>query len=205
MKKKPLIRKIIVYALYIVLLSSVQVSFSDKLSLMGQIADLMLVFVIISGYLFGARDALVVGLATGFIRDYFSGPAYNGGSEGPSALLGVGMLLMLYAGILSAVLFSKTFHRRLPIGFVQVIIITVTYKLIGHFFTLMVQIITGRGSEYLSFAEIMAGSVLPQVIVNLLAAVPVILLLRYWGPYVKGINPNLAAETGSTEAIWQIG
>ena len=73
MKKKPLIRKIIVYALYIVLLSSVQVSFSDKLSLMGQIADLMLVFVIISGYLFGARDALVVGLATGFIRDYFSG------------------------------------------------------------------------------------------------------------------------------------
>jgi LytS/YehU family sensor histidine kinase len=205
MNKKQRIRKFLVYAVYIVFISSVQVSFSDFFSLSGQIADLMLVFVVISGYLFGIKDVLVVGLVTGFFRDYFSGPAYEGGTEHPSALLGVGMLLLLYAGVLSAVLFSKAFHRRLPLGLVQVVIITVVYKILGHFTALMVQIISGKGSEYLSFIDIITGSIIPQVVINLLAAIPVILMLRYWGPYDKGVNPKLMAESSISEGIWQIG
>ncbi len=203
MNKKQLTRKVIVYAVYIAIFSSVQVSFSDFLSMNGQIADLMLVFVVITGYLFGAKDVVVVGLATGFLRDYFSGPAYEGAADRPRALLGVGMLLLLYAGVLSAVLFSKAFHRRLPLGFVQIIIITMIYKIFGHFTALMLQIISGKGSDYLSFTEIMTGSIFPQLVVNLLAAIPIILLLRYWGPYNRGVNPQLIDESSTVEGIWQ--
>ena len=41
------IRKIVVYAVYIILLSSFQVSFPDRISFLGQTADLMFVFVVL--------------------------------------------------------------------------------------------------------------------------------------------------------------
>ena len=48
--EKAKIRKVVVYAIYILLLSSLQVSFPDAFGFMGQTADLMFVFVVLSGY-----------------------------------------------------------------------------------------------------------------------------------------------------------
>ena len=45
---KARVRKIIVYAVYIILLSSIQVSFPDAFSFAGQTADLVFVFVVLS-------------------------------------------------------------------------------------------------------------------------------------------------------------
>ncbi|MBN1891523.1 MAG: hypothetical protein JW780_01985 [Clostridiales bacterium] len=205
MNKWSIARKIIVYAVYIVLFSSVQVTFSSMLSMNGQVADLMLVFVVVTGYLFGVKDAIVVGLITGLMRDYFSGPAIENAGSSPSALFGLGMLMLLYAGILSAVLFSKAFHRKLPLAFVQVMIITLVYKIIGHIIGFGAQRISGTSSEYLSLYEIFVNSILTQMFLNLLAAVPIIVMIRYLGPYKNGVNLALIEEMDAREGSWQIG
>ena len=72
---KAKIRKIVVYAIYIILISSIQVSFPDAFSLFGQTADLMFVFVVLAGYFNGFWDGAVVGFVCGLIRDVFSPPA----------------------------------------------------------------------------------------------------------------------------------
>ena len=69
-EKKILIRKIIVYVIFTLLFSCFQVSFPNRLTLFGQVADLMLVYVILVGYFFGFADGAVVGIIVGFIRDY---------------------------------------------------------------------------------------------------------------------------------------
>lgn len=205
MNKKIIARKIIVYAVFIVLFSSVQVTFSSHLSMNGQVPDLMLVLVVVTGYLFGVKDAIAVGLITGLMRDYFSGPAIENAGNNPSALFGLGMLMLLYVGILSAVLFSKAFHRKLPLAFVQVMIITATYKIIGHLIGFGAQRISGGEEEYLSLYEIVINSILTQVFLNLLAAVPIVVLIRYLGPYKNGVNLALIEEMDATEGSWQIG
>ena len=70
MKKEPLIRKIVVYLILILFISSFQVSFPEVLSFHGQIADLMFVFVVLVSYMFGFRDGAVIAVITGFFRDY---------------------------------------------------------------------------------------------------------------------------------------
>ncbi len=204
MNKKQLARKLILYALYILLFSSVQVSFSGFFSLGGQVADFMLVFVIITGYLYGAKDAAIIGIITGLLRDYYASPTIEVTGDRQIGVLGLGMLVLLYAGVLSSILFAKAFHRKIQLGFIQVMIITVLYKIIGHITALVVQIFSGRGSQYLTLYEMLSGSIIPQMLINLIAAVPVILLLRYFGPYKNGINQALIAEADESEGIWQI-
>ena len=66
---KSRIRKIVVYTIYVFLLSSLQVSFPDAFGFLGQTADLMFVFVVLSGYFNGFWDGAVVGFVCGLIRD----------------------------------------------------------------------------------------------------------------------------------------
>ena len=204
MTRKERIRKIVVYSVYILILSSFQVTFPDFLTFRGQVADLMLVFVVMTGYFFGPLDGAVVGLIVGFVRDYFAGPSLGGNGSIPGATLGIGMLVFMYIGILAAIFFTKTFHRRLLLGFVQILLFTIIYKTGGHIMSFLVQIITGRGVEYLSFSHIMLDSILPQIAINLVAAIPVLLLIRYIGPYKKGVNKLLIEEMDRSGEAWQI-
>lgn len=204
MTRKERIRKIVVFSVYILTLSSVQVTFPEFFTFHGQVADLMLVFVVMTGYFYGHIDGAVIGLMVGFIRDYFAGPSLGGSGNIPGATLGIGMLVFMYIGILAAIFFTKTFHRRLLLGFVQIFIFTIIYKVGGHIMSFLVQIITGRGVEYLSFSHIMLDSILPQIAVNLVAAIPVILLVRYMGPYKKGVNKLLIEEMDRSGEAWQI-
>lgn len=204
MTRKERIRKIVVFSVYILTLSSIQVTFPDFLTFRGQVADLMLVFVVMTGYFFGSFDGAVVGLIVGFIRDYFAGPSLGGSGSIPGATLGIGMLVFTYIGILSAIFFTKKFHRRLLLGFAQIAIFTIIYKTGGHIMSFVVQILSGRGFEYLSFSQIVLDSILPQLAINLLAAIPVILLIRYLGPYKKGVNKLLIEEMDRSGEAWQI-
>jgi len=74
MSKVP-VRKIIVYAIYILLFSCIQISFSSQMSFWGQIPDLMFVFATLTGYLYGFGDGAAVALITGLIRDCFTPPS----------------------------------------------------------------------------------------------------------------------------------
>ena len=85
------VRKVVVYAVYIILLSSLQVSFPEAFGFLGQTADLMFVFVVLAGYFYGFWDGAVVGFISGLVRDVFSPPAVVGldGEVRVTAFMGV--------------------------------------------------------------------------------------------------------------------
>jgi len=163
------------------------------LSFRGQVADFMMVFVILTGYLYGTTDGAVVGLIMGFLRDMLASPT-----------LGTGMLILLYAGIISSLLFSKRFHSRIALGFVQVFILTLAYKVIGHLLYYLVPLIMNHDNNYLPLSAIVLNSILPQILINLVISVPMILLLTYAGPYRKGVRRSLDDNRFSSEEVWQI-
>lgn len=153
----------------------------------------MMVFVILTGYLFGTMDGAVVGFAMGFLRDMLA-----------SRTLGVGMLLLLYVGIFSSLLFSGKYHSRATLGFVQVVLITFIYKIAGHLLYYFVPLLTAGDHEYLSIGTILTDSILPQVAINLAISFPMILLLLYIGPYRRGEKRIADEDRMASEEVWQI-
>ncbi len=186
------IRQLALYAVYILILSTVQVSFPQYLSFRGQTADLMLVFVILVGYFFGPLDGAVVGLITGFLRDVLSGTT-----------LGIGALLLMYAGLFGSLILSGKFHRRAVLGALQVFLITLGYKVIGHMIRFFFPLIMEHDSVYLSFRQVILDSILPQLAVNLVASVPLILLLTYVGPYRRGYIRQDEEQRSGMEELWR--
>lgn len=173
--------------------STLQVTFPQVLSFRGQTADFMMVFVILTGYLFGTIDGAVIGFSMGFLRDMLS-----------STTLGIGMLILLYVGIFSSLLFSRKFHSRATLGFVQVILITLVYKVMGHVLYYFVPLLTGGDHMYLSTSTIIFNSILPQIAINLAVSLPMILLLTYLGPYRRGEKRIADGDRAASEEVWRI-
>ena len=105
-------RKVIVYTIYIFLLSTLQVSFPDAFSFAGQTADLMFVFVVLSGYFNGFWDGAVVGFICGLLRDVFSPPAVVGLDGEVRVTAFIGAFTLFAAGITGASFFTKRMHRN---------------------------------------------------------------------------------------------
>ena len=166
---KSRIRKIVVYAIYIILLSSLQVSFPERISFLGQTADLVFVFVVLSGYFNGFWDGAVVGFISGMIRDVFSPPAVVGldGEVRVTAFVGV---------------FTRRMHRNIPFSIVSVIFVTVCYKVAGYILIYGWSNLAGIESSLYEPLTAFVYSFLPQLLLNTLAAIPLIVLLRFLGP-----------------------
>lgn len=191
-EKKILIRKIIVYVIFTLLFSCFQVSFPNRLTLFGQVADLMLLYVILVGYFFGFADGAVVGIIVGFIRDYFAGPSFTDSQGNVTASIGIGMLMMFIAASISSSFFTKRMNRNAAFAFVCVIFCTICYKVTGHLIMAAVMQFFSRTSYNLSFYQIVVNSILPTLLLNVIIAGPMILVLRFIGPYSKGVNPSLS-------------
>ena len=176
------IRKIVVYAVYIILLSSFQVSFPDKISFLGQTADLMFVFVVLSGYFNGFWDGAVVGFISGMVRDVFSPPAVVGLDGEVRVTAFVGVFTLFAAGIIGASFFTKRMHRNIPFSVVAVIFATVCYKVAGYVLIYGWSSLAGTESSLYEPLTALVYSFLPQLLLNVLAAIPLILLLRFLGP-----------------------
>ncbi len=194
MDRKVLIRKIIVYALYILLLTSFQVTFPGVISFRGQVADIMFVFVVMTGYFFGFADGAVVGLITGLFRDYFAGPAFIGLDGKTARTVGIGMLVMFLAAAVGSSFFTRRMHRNIPFAFLATAACTLIYKISGHIIAFMWTAATSDRSYGLTVSSLLTESILPQLLLNLLATIPIIFLLRFAGPYRKGINPAADRE-----------
>jgi len=152
-----------------------------------------MVFVILTGYLFGTLDGAVIGFSIGFLRDMLA-----------SRTLGIGMLIFLYIGIFSSLLFSKKFHSRATLGFVQVILITFIYKIAGHLLFYFVPLLTAGDHAYLPVNIVIFDSILPQVVINLAVSLPLILLLTYIGPYRRGEKRIADEDKMASEEVWRI-
>ena len=164
-------RTVVFYSVAIPFLSLLQVSLPDHfLGLAGK-PDLALVLTILAGFLYGPFEGGVVGLACGFFRDTFSG-----------GTIGAGMLLCMYAGVLSAILFHRTFRRSFLAGVLQVLMVsTITYLSIGIVAMILDPL---RGSLSIAdWAALFFRKQLPPVLaLDGAAALPLLLLLRYAGP-----------------------
>jgi len=178
-------RKIIVYLIYILLFTTIQISFPSFISLFGQTADLMFVFVVLSGYFFGFRDGIIVGLIVGLLRDAFASIVIVDLDGNLSITFGLGMLTLFLAGAISSSFFTERMNRNIPFAFVSVLFTTIVYKTLGHLISFGWTRFALGQTYGLSLKQIILQSILPQLLVNLIAAIPILLLLLFAGPYSK--------------------
>lgn len=175
-------RKVIVYTIYMLLLASLQVSFPDSISFAGQTADLMFVFVVLAGYFNGFWDGAVVGFVCGLIRDVFSPPAIVGLDGEVRVTAFIGAFTLFAAGITGASFFTKRMHRNIPFSIVAVIFTTFCYKTAGYLLIYGWSSVAGININTYSPVIAFVYAFLPQLLLNVIAAIPLIILFRYLGP-----------------------
>ena len=74
-------------------------------------------------------------------------------------------------------------HRNVPFAFVSIAFTTLLYKISGHFMAYSWTFIAPAAGNYnLGMYEIVVRSCLLQTLLNLIAGIPVLLLLRFAGP-----------------------
>ena len=202
MKRSQKIRKYLVYALYLLLFSALQVTFTGVLSIYGIRPDLVFVLVVLCSYMFGFYDGVIFGALAGIIRDYFSAPSVTGIDGSVTTALGIGLFLMVAAAAFGSSFFTVRIERNFILAFVSVVIATLLYKGIGHLIIfLWFKVVTGM-TYNLSLNQILLKSILPQVLMNLIAAIPLFLMLKFIGPYKNGVNPVLIDEKRRGDNTW---
>lgn len=187
---KARVRKILVYAVYIILLSSIQVSFPEAFTFLGQTADLVFVFVVLSGYFNGFWDGAVVGFICGLLRDVLSPPAVVGLDGDVRVTAFVGAFTLFAAGIIGASFFTKRMHHNIPFSVVSVMFATFCYKTAGYLLIYGWSTLAGTGSVIYRPLTAFVYSFLPQLLLNTVASVFMILLLRFLGPVSFKGNAN---------------
>lgn len=202
MRRPQQIRKYVVYALYLLLFSTVQVTFPGIVTFYGLRADLMFVLVVLCSYMFGFYDGIIFGALAGIIRDYFSAPSITSIDGTVTTAVGIGLFLMVAAAAFGSSFFTVRIERNFILAFVSVLIATLLYKTIGHFGIFLWSHIA-KGTTYnLQLSQIVFRSIIPQILLNMISAVPLYLLLRFAGPYKKGINPVLIDEKRKGDNTW---
>jgi len=187
------VRAILIYSAYILILGMLQTNWPAGISIMGTRPDLTLILAVLCGYMFGQRDGLAVGLAAGFFRDTLAGRT-----------LGLGMLVLMYAGMLAAVAFRRFFKSNVALGIVQVFMATLIYEFLitGLTFILPMLPDVTYSLEILTrhFLDRLPGVLL----VNGLASIPLMLLLYFAGPYRRGTHQDDADESIVGDSLWQV-
>ena len=203
MNKIELVRKYLLYVIYVLLITCIQVSFPDKMSLNGQIADLMFVFVVLTAYFFGLKDGIVVGIVVGILRDCFAAPAIIGFGGKVVSSVGIGAFTMFGVAVLSATVFTIKIKRKIVFALVTLVSVTLAYKLVGHGIIFLWTKLFSQTVYRLSFKQLVVDSILTQILLNLIAFVPLYLLLRFAGPYRKGVNPKLKSmDRREVDSSW---
>ena len=137
----------------------------------------------LTGYFFGFKDGVIVGFITGLVRDCLAPIAVVGIDGTVRVTAGIGMLVMFLAGAVGSSFFTKRMHRNVPFAFVSIAFTTLLYKISGHFMAYSWSFIApAAGSYNLGMYEIVVRSCLLQTLLNLIAGIPILLLLRFAGP-----------------------
>ncbi|MBP5180825.1 MAG: hypothetical protein J6127_06020 [Clostridiales bacterium] len=204
MRRPQLIRKIAVYAVYILLITTFQVTFPGVVSIYGLYPDLMFVMVVLCAYMFGFYDGIVVGALVGLIRDYFSAPSIRSLDGSVISSVGIGLFVMIAVAALGSSFFTKRIERNFLLAFVSVVVITLLYKFVGHFVIYIWTSVLSDVTYNMDMSQALIRSILPQTALNLFASVPLYLMLKFMGPYKGGVNPVLIDEKGKGDNSWLI-
>ncbi|NLO35088.1 MAG: hypothetical protein GX112_01885 [Clostridiaceae bacterium] len=186
-------RRILVYALYIAVCSLLQVTLPDSVAVLGATPDLTLILAVLCGYMFGSGDGFVIGLAAGFMRDLLAGQT-----------LGLGMLLLMYAGIASSVLLHRFFRRNILFGLVLVAFFSAAYAAALLILTYLVPPLTDIVYPFGELLERLRLALPGQVLANLAAALPLIFLLVFLGPYRRSGRGDDPDDTIMGDSLWRV-
>ena len=186
------IRPMVIYAIYVVSFAVLQVTILQDFRVFGEQPDLTLILAVLTGYLFGLSDGIMVGLAAGFLRDMLAGRG-----------LGLGMLLLMYAAMIAHWMFRDFFRRKTWMGVFQVLFITLIFEFVLVMLSWFFPQIPDQIPPFRGLMAQMMARLPIQSALNMLASIPVLLLLRYRGPY----DPRVLREDlddGSTgEGRWR--
>lgn len=186
-----LVRRIVVYFIYTMLIVCVQVSFPSSFTFNHQVMDFMFVYVCLVGYYYGIKDGLIIGSVVGICRDILATPVMVGTDGNANLVYGLGLLLMVIVGLLSANFFTKHTKRKMSFALIDVLVMTLLYKTFGHIVNYGFNVFILGKSYDLNIQQILFDSITTQFILNFICAFPLILLLRFMGPYKGGVNPRL--------------
>ncbi|MCQ2482170.1 MAG: hypothetical protein MJ153_01615 [Clostridia bacterium] len=195
MVNSSLIRKILIYFVYTMIIVCFQVSFPEVLTFNHQVADLMFVYVCLVGYFFGIKDGLIIGAVVGICRDVLATPILVGLDGKANTFYGIGLIVLLLISFFSANFFTKQTKRKFTFAMVDVIVMTVLYKSVGNIFVWLYNVLIVGNQYTVTLSQVLLDSITTQFIINFICAVPIYLLLRFVGPYKGGINPVLLNRT----------
>lgn len=176
------VRKIIVYVLCIILLPAIQVTMSHHLSFYGNTADLMLVFSVLVGFMYGFYEGIIAGAVTGIARDVLAAPIIPGSNNTFSVAFGIGILVLFLAGAYGAVFFEGRTRRNLPLGILAVLSFTLIYKVVGHLTVALWENVMAGISYNMGIWTVIKTSILPQLLMNGIAAVLIYFILKLAKP-----------------------
>lgn len=202
MRRPQLIRKYIVFAVYLLLITTIQVTFRGWLNLYGIRPDMMFVFVVLAAYMFGFYDGIVIGALVGVIRDYFSAPTVTGLDGSVTNALGIGLFVMVAAAAFGSAFFTVRVERNFILAFLSVVMATLLYKSAGHMIIFLWSKVAPGLSYNMELSQVLLKSILPQMLLNFVVSIPIYLLLRFAGPYKGGVNPVLVDEKRKGDQTW---
>ena len=94
----------------------------------------------------------------------------------------IGAFTLFAAGIIGASFFTTRMHRNIPFSIVSVSFATLCYKTAGYLIIYGWSTLAGTGSGIFSPFTALVYSFLPQLLLNTITSIPMILLLRFLGP-----------------------
>lgn len=159
------IRPALVYILAIIIGTSLQ--FDGRfLGSLGLQADFLLVFPLLTGMGYGPRDGLIIGLVSGFFRDYLAGRYF-----------GWGMFCTFLLGWGSGYLPVVRGKLRLAFYALMVIVATAIFQFIGAFLVFIGQSFQPRTNLLWILGKM--GSNLPWLIVKNLVLTGILIIAHY--------------------------
>ncbi len=168
---RSVVRKIAIYVLYIVLAVLLQTSWPAALAIAGVRPDLALILAAVSGLLFGAKEGAIVGLCCGFLLDAQAG-----------RLIGLGMLLLMLAGVVPVLLLRSMPQRPLLLAPAAAAAGTLIFHAAVFGVSWVFPTLSDLSRNPYELKQVVVQVLIPLVILNAALALPLALLMRYAGP-----------------------
>jgi rod shape-determining protein MreD len=156
--------KYVVYAALALLLVPLQVVLLDRISIVGIRPDPVLIAVCLIGLHIGAVDAIVMGVALGFLQDLFSGGT-NWGNLCLKPFIG------LLAGLIGRNLVNLTVTVALAL--------LMALSMLAWVLMFLLKSLTGAGGDFVMTAWTI---ILPQACYDAILGVAALKLLQRWTP-----------------------
>lgn len=184
-------RQILVYSIYIISLTVFQFALSGWLVPISYMPDLVLILVVVCGSFFGSDDGMIIGILAGFLRDMMVG-----------RVLGLGMLLFMFAGLTASIFLKNSIRRNPLLTIIQVAAVSLIYEIVIVILTFLFPMLPDQVYSFDTLINLRYSDALRKILVNVVAAVPIMFLLHYAGPYRRGQQRTGMEDEGEGGHAW---